>query len=221
MYSMCRMFTLLANCPVLSCHSDFLPAHDYFALARKSSQWSSTDQTRWENVGAVVQRMPVRFSQTCFRFSFPSYVGVVSDPDGFNFHKRMQNCNGKWILEYLIKVSLGTCKPLNTVYQDILVCQDPSQEQCYFRIDHSTHSRGQPHSDPTNYYTGDVVAMAFKSSVQWKAVEWMRADSPRTPKCTIGDAERSCLAGAIADKMTKMRGHIMCAEVFGLVVGGI
>lgn len=138
----------------------------------------------------------------------------------------MQNSNGKWILEYLIKASLGTCKPLNTVYQDILVCQDPSQEeQCYFRIDHSTHSRGQPHSDPTNHYTGDVVAMAIKSSDQWKAVEWMRADSPRTPKCIIGDAERSCVPEAIADKMTKMRCVLRVynvhREVLGLVVGGI
>ena len=32
------------------------------------------------------------------------------------------------------------------------------------------------------YYTSDVVAMSFKTTNEQKAIEWMKADLPRTTK---------------------------------------
>ena len=202
--------------------SDILPPYEYLALARKPSQWSAADRKRQEKVLNAVQRIPSHLSGTCFGLYFPSLVGAICDPDGFNFHERTQNSNGKLIIECLLKASLGKCKSLNMVYQDILVCQE---QQCFFRIHHTTHSKGQPHSDPKMYhYTGDVVAMAFKTSDEQKAVEWMRADSPRTPKCIVGDAERSSTAAAINDKVEKMKSvmkaYSVHGEILGLVLGG-
>ena len=65
------------------------------------------------------------------------------DPDGFNFHERTHNDNGKYILQFLIKSSLGMCKPLDLVHNEIMVC-----DQNYFRVHRTTHSKGQPQSDP-------------------------------------------------------------------------
>ena len=74
------------------------------------------------------------------------------------------------------------------------------------------------------HYTGDAVAMAFRMCDERKAVEWMRADSPRTPKCVIGAAERSSIAGAIDDKVEKMKSimkaYSIHGEILGLVLGG-
>ena len=196
--------------------------HMNILLARKPALWSAFDRKRQEKVLKAVQKIPSHLSGTSFERNFPSLVGAICDPDGFNFHERTQNSNGKVIIERLLKASLGMCKSLNMVYKDILVCRE---QQCFFRIHHTTHSRGQPHSDPKMYhYTGDVVAMAFKTSDEQKAVEWMRVDSPRTPKCVIGDAERSSTAAAIHDKVEKMK-YVMKAysvhgEILGLVLGG-
>ena len=200
--------------PFLITRGDLLPVSDYLALARKISQWTPTDKKRQQKIVEAVQKIPSEFENTCFGFYFPLLVGAVCDPDGFNFHERTQNSNGKLILEYLIKASLGKCKPINRVYQDIIVCRE---EQCYFRI--------QPQSDPTKYYfTGDVFAMSFRTSDQHRAIEWMRADSPRTPKCIIADAEKSSSIAVMDQKVVKMKSVLAAysvrREVLGLVLGG-
>ena len=88
--------------------------------------------------------------------------------------------------------------PLYKVYRDILVC---SQER-YFRVHHTTHTKGQPQSDPMKcYYTGDVVAMSFRTSDEQKAIEWLLPDSPRTPKCIVADAEKSSNSKVIEEKV--------------------
>ena len=201
---------------------DLLPGHDYLALARKISQWTPTDKKRQQKIVEAVQKIPSEFENTSFGIYFPLLVGAVCDPDGFSFHERTQNSNGKLIFEYLIKASLGKCKPINRVYQDIIVCR---KEQCYFRIHHTTHSKGQPQSDPTKYYfTGDVVAMSFRTSDQHRAIQWMRADSPRTPKCIIADAKKSSSIAVIDQKVVKMKSALAAysvrREVLGLVLGG-
>ena len=190
----------------------------HLALARKISQWTPTDKERQQKIVEAVQKIPSEFENTCFGFYFPLLIGAVCDPDGFNFHERTQNLNGKLILEYLIKASLGKCKPINRVYQDIIVCRE---EKCYFRIHHTT----QPQSDPTKYYfTGDVLAMSFKTSDQHRVIQWMRADSPRTPKCIIADVEKSSSIAVIDQKVVKMKSVLAAysvrREVLGLVLGG-
>ena len=57
------------------------------------------------------------------------------------------------------------------------------------------------------------------------AVEWMRRDSPRTPKYIIADAERSSLKVVIDEKITKMKSALKAystqgRDVLGLVLGG-
>ena len=205
--------------------TDFLPAQDYLALARKSSQWTAADQERQQKIVEAVLKIPPELNDTCFGIYFPLLIGGICDPDGFNYHTRTHNSNGKLILEYLIKASLGKCKPLNPVYRDILVC--PGDRSKYFRIDHTTHSKGQPHSDPSKYsFTGDVVAMSFKTDDKQRAVQWMRADSPRTPKCIVGEAEQSSIVSVITQKVQKMKSVVEAysvgsgREVLGLVLGG-
>ena len=223
---MCSLSAECPHCfptslPSLITRGDLLPVSDYLALARKISQWSPTDKKSQQKIVEAVQKIPSEFENTCFVFYFPLLVGAVCDPDGFNFHERTQNSNGKLILEYLIKASLGKCKPINRVYQDIIVCRE---EQYSFRIHHTTHSKRQLQSDPTKYYfTGDVVAMSFRTSDQDCAIQWMRADSPRTPKCIIADAEKSSSI-AVDQKVVKMKSVLAAysvhREVLGLVLGG-
>ena len=143
-----------------------------------------------------MQKILPELNNTYFGMYLPLFIGGICNPDGFNYHTRTHNSNGKLILEYLIKASLGKCKPLNPVYRDILVC--PGDKYKYVRIDHTTHPKGQPHSNPRKYsFTGDVVAMSFKTDDEQRAIQWMRADSPRTPKCIVGDAEQSSILTVI------------------------
>ena len=69
----------------------------------------------------------------------------------------------------------------------------------------------------------NVVATAFKATDELKAIEWMRADSLRTPKCIVADAERSSNPNIIEDKVQKlklvMKAHSVDQEVLGLVLG--
>lgn len=56
-------------------------------------------------------------------------------------------------------------------------------------------------------------------------VEWMRQDSPRTPKCIIADVERSSLKVVIDQKVTKTKSVLKAystegREVLGVVLGG-
>ena len=127
------------------------------------------------------------------------------------------------MLVNLLKASLGKCSEFGIMFPDILVCQ---REQCYFRVHCTTHSRWQSHSDPTRYqYTSDVVVMSFRTDDKDLVVEWMRRDSPRTPKYIIADAERSSLKVVIDRKVTKMKSALKAystggREVLGLVLGG-
>ena len=56
------------------------------------------------------------------------------------------------------------------------------------------------------------------------AIQWMRADSPRTPKCIIADAEKSSSKAVIDHKVEKMESVLAAysvqREVLGLVLGG-
>ena len=205
-------------------NKEFLPPHDFLALARKASSWSAADKTRRKNIETAIQKVPDSLRSTSFGKYFPSFIATVCNPDGFNFHERTHNSNGKWIMANLIKASLGKCSEISIMYLEILVCE---HEQCYFRV-HSTttHSRRQPHSDPTIYqYTSDVVVMSFRTDDKDSAVEWMRQDSPRTPKCIIADVERSSLKIVIDERITKMKSALKAystqgREVLGLVLGG-
>ena len=205
-------------------NKEFLPPHDFLALARKASSWSAADKVRVKNIEMAMQIVPESLRSTSFGKYFPSFIAAVCNPDGFNFHERTHNSNGKWMMANLIKASLGKCTEISNMYPEILVCE---HEQCYFRVHSTTHSRGQPHSDPTRYqYTSDVVVMSFRTDEKDSVVEWMRRDSPRTPKCIIADAERSSLKVVIDEKITKMKSALKAystegRDVLGLVLGGI
>ena len=193
----CHCYTTEIN--NLVTNKEFLPPHDFLALARKASSWSAADKTRRKNIEAAIQNVPDSLRSTSFGKYFPSFIA-----DGFYFHERTHNSNGKWIMANLIKASLGKCSEISIMYPEILVCE---HEQCYFRVrSTTTHSRRQPHSDPTIYqYTSDVVVMSFRTDDKDSAVEWMRQDSPRTPKCIIADVERSSLKIVIDESITKMK----------------
>ena len=67
--------------------------------------------------------------------------------------------------------------------------------------------------------------MSFRTDEKDSVVEWMRRDSPRTPKCIIADAERSSLKVVIDEKITKMKSALKAystegRDVLGLVLGG-
>ena len=177
----------------------------------------------------------------------PLFIGVVCDPDGFIFHARTQNSNEipiLLILEYLIKAFLGKCIPLNNVYREIhkkniaffvyikphipkgnqqCVSGNPQEERCFFRIHQTIHSKGQPQSDPTKYhYTGDVIAMSFKTTNEQKVVKWMRVASSHTPKGIVADAEKSSNVRVIEEKLkAAMKVYHIDREVLGLVLRAI
>lgn len=63
--------------------------------------------------------------------------------------------------------------------------------------------------------------MSFKADDEELAVEWMKDDSPQTPKCIIADAETSSSAVTIKEKVMKMKTVLTVGrEVLGLVLGG-
>ena len=66
--------------------------------------------------------------------------------------------------------------------------------------------------------------MSFRTSDHHRAIQWMRADSPRTPKCIIADAEESSSIAVIDQKVVKMKSVLAAysvrREVLGLVLGG-
>ena len=216
-------FAACSNCwssrfQSLITNNEFLPANEYLALSRKASDWSSEDLKRQNVVvSSLTKKMPSDLAATCFGMYFPAFVGAVCNPDGFNYHPRTHNDNGKCIIEYLLKSSLGLCCQLNIVYHNILVC-----DQNYFKVHRTTHTKGQPQSRYN--FTSDVIAMSFQSTQELDAIYWMTADSPKTPKCIIADAEKSSDVMVIDEKMRKLQPIMMAyavdSEVLGLVLGG-
>ena len=102
---------LSAVCPVCWSSSfvsliDKIPSSDYLTISRKSSEWTPSDQQRKHAVTDAIVRIISETLNTCFGMYSPQYLRTVYDPDGFNFHSRMHNDNGKCAIEYLILVSL-------------------------------------------------------------------------------------------------------------------
>ena len=100
-------------------------------------------------------------SRTAFGISFPQFVRCVIQPMGGNFHARMHNSNGKHLLANLLVASLGKCLPLSNIYSGIYHCKSSEK---FFSVDVTTHTKGQPHTDPTlNKYT----VCALTDRVSW------------------------------------------------------
>ena len=165
-------------------NKDFLPPVDYLALARKLSYISDADRLRWERISPALEaHMPEDLQDTAFGNNLPHFLGAVCNPDGFNFHGKTHNSNGKVILEMLIKSSLGKCHRMSLMQPQILVCPTSN---CYFRVHGSSHTRAQLHTGPTlNKYTGDVIVISFQIAQRDRVVDWMIADSPQMPKCIV------------------------------------
>ena len=118
---------------------------------------------------------------------------------------------------------LGQVRISNRVDQEIIVC---SQQQRFFVYTAQFTPKGSRSRTPLSTITlmmYNVVATAFKATDELKAIEWMRADSLRTPKCIVADAERSSNPNIIEDKVQKlklvMKAHSVDQEVLGLVLG--
>ena len=136
--SMCCMISVA--CPdcwspdleiVISC----LPQWEYMAVARKLSEWTQADRTRQSSVlESVVANFPSDLRSTSFGIYFPRFLQAVCRPKGSNFHPRMHNSNGKKVIENVILVSLGKCKPMSMVYSNIMKCANK-----YFQVDVTTH----------------------------------------------------------------------------------
>ena len=121
----------------------------------------------------------------------------------------MHNSNGKKVIENVILVSLGKCKPVSMVYSNIMKCANK-----YFQVDVTTHIRSQPNSDPTmNRYTGDVVVMGLMTDNVDDAVEWMLEDCPKTPKIVIADAEASSDPAQIRRKIHQMEAAMLAYSI--------
>jgi hypothetical protein len=209
---MCGFF-FSAACSVCWSSSiiDGIPASEYLGIIRKTSEWTPSDERRKKKiVGAIDQSIPESLRNTCFGVYFPQYIRTVCDPDGFNYHNRMHNDNGKCAIEYLLLSSLGMCRNLSLVYSNIIVCENK-----YFRVHRTTHIKGQPQSDPTkNQYTGDVITMSFSTHNIDDAIKWMLSDSPRTPKVIIADAEASSNIKKIEEKNRNIQA-VMNECIFG------
>ena len=129
--------------------------------------------------------MPDSLGSTSFGEYFPSFVSTLCVPDGFNFHDRTHNSNGKWML---LKAFLGKCFRLALCFQ-IFWCVNASSAIFEYT------------APPTREGSlililqdiSDVVIMSFRTNGNDLVVEWMRRDSPWTPKCIIADADRSSL----------------------------
>ena len=197
---------------------------NYLALSRRPAGWTSSDRARQiQLLDTISKNIPDDLQHTSFGECFPRFIQCTCKPEGCNFHPRMSNSNGKYLIYYLILSSLGRCVPVKSAYSNIMKCVGSSK---FFKTQLTTHTKGQPHTDPTlNKYTGDVIAMGLTSTEETNALTWLIDDSPRTPKIIIADAESSYDSGTIIAKTVIMK-SVMCAytigqiPILGLVIGG-
>ena len=196
---------------------------NYSLLARRAHGWTKADRALRQTVIDKVESTVSDDRQTGFGTAFPDFVRCVIQPTGGNFHTRMHNSNGKQIITALLVASLGNCLPFKKSYRGMYHCRSSNK---FFSIEMTTHTKGQPHSDPTqNKYTGDVVMMGCCTTTALDAVQWLIDDSPRTPKLLVADTEASVDGNAIAKKVTCMRAVMLAyfvgvTPLLGVVVGG-
>ena len=191
-----------------------------YTVATQYQYTSEDNEQRQKVITYVLSSMPSMPEDTAFK-QFASFIRCMCSPDGLNYHLRMNNDNGKCIVESLIITSLGMCRQLNSVYSNIYKC-----ERKYFRVHKTTCPLYQPQLDQTTYRNiADVVVMAFSSDVEKIAVDYLMLDLPRTPKVLIADAEAGMSPAAITYKFgtleRQLRAYNIAGQsILGLLVGG-
>lgn len=150
----------------------------YTALTTKVSSYTENNiKLQQEVIDYVTRNIPATLKGSAFYLYLPRFIRCVCVPDGFKYHLRMHNDNGKCVLDALLVFFTWI------VYS--LECQSH-----FFRVHKTIHSKQQSQSDQSSFKkTADVVVMGFTTPLDADPIRYLTSESPKTPKIIIADAD--------------------------------